>query len=86
MFHIVTCNQLFFLDAFFLYIVLFLLLVARILVLFKTQYTQGSAASKEVRSSGLQVKLKFWHTPEAQALTTGAALANAEALASFLVC
>jgi len=30
-------------------------------------YTQGSAASKEVRSSGLQAKLKYWPVSEAQA-------------------
>jgi len=39
-------------------------------------YGQGSAASKEVRSSGLQAKLKFWFASEAQALASGAALAS----------
>jgi hypothetical protein len=53
---------------------------------YPARYTQGSAASKEVRSSGLQAKLKFWLSPETQALATGAALANVKALASFLVC
>jgi len=46
--------------------------------------TQGSAASKEVRSSGLQAKLKFWSISEAQALASGAALASR--LASRLAC
>jgi hypothetical protein len=46
------------------------------------RYTQGSAATKEVRSSGLQAKLKFWPASEAPALAIGAAVANVEALAS----
>jgi hypothetical protein len=49
---------------------------------YPARYTQGLAASKEVRSCGLQAKLKFWPASEAQALAIGAALANVEALDS----
>jgi hypothetical protein len=43
--------------------------------------TDGSAASKEARSSGLRIKLEFWPTSEAQALASGAAVDDVEALA-----
>jgi hypothetical protein len=48
------------------------------------RYGRGSAASKEVRSSGLQAKLKFWFASEAEDLASGAALASS--LASSLAC
>ena len=48
------------------------------------QHTQGSAASTVVRSSGLWVNLKFWAASEAQALASGADLANVEAVARLL--
>jgi len=49
---------------------------------YPARYTQGSAASKEVRSSGLQANQKSWPASEAQAFASSAALANVEALAS----
>jgi hypothetical protein len=49
---------------------------------YPARYTQGSATSKVVRSSGLQAKLKFWPASEDQAFTSDPALAKVEALAS----
>jgi hypothetical protein len=46
-------------------------------------YTEDSAASKEVRYSVMQVKLKFSAASEDQALARGAAYANLKALASI---
>jgi hypothetical protein len=47
---------------------------------FPARYTQGSATSTVVRSSGLQAKLKFWPASEDQAFASDAALAKVEAL------